>query len=95
VRIRALSVFEGVVYHCHAVDTANPCRPTLEVDAVTREGDLDQGPLLVTVADYIRLVGLEVARPCLEELQRKGRVVEHQSVDHISFPTGTTADDGS
>ena len=44
-RIRALSVFEGVVYHCYAVDTSHPCRPTLEVDAVTREGDLDTGPL--------------------------------------------------
>ena len=88
-------MFEGVVYHCHAVDTANPCRPTLEVDAVTREGDLDQGPLLVTVADYIRLVGLEVARPCLEELRQKDRLVEHQSVDHISFPTWTTPGDGS
>jgi hypothetical protein len=89
VRIRALSVFEGVVYHCHAVDTANPCRPTLEVDSVTRAGDVDQGPLLVTVADYIRMVGLETARPCLEELRAKGRLVEHQRVEHLSFPTWT------
>src|SRR4051794_35820454 len=35
-RIRALSVFEGVVYHCWPVDRSNPGRPTLEVDAVLR-----------------------------------------------------------
>src|SRR5262249_47999786 len=38
-RIRALSVFEGVVYHCYALDRSHPCRPTLEVDALLREGD--------------------------------------------------------
>ena len=90
VRIRALSVFEGVVYHCHAVDTANPCRPTLEVDAITREGDLDQGPLLVTVADYARMVGSDVVSTCLEELRRKGRLAEHLGVLHVSFPTWST-----
>src|SRR5688500_9394369 len=57
VRIRALSVFEGIVYHCVCVDAARPCKPTLEVDARTMEGDLDAGPLLVTVADYARMVG--------------------------------------
>lgn len=89
VRIRALSVFEGVVYHCQPVDLANPCRPTLEVDAVTRAGDLDQGPLLVTVADYTRMVGPEHARRCLDELRRRGRIVEHLGVPHVAFPTFT------
>lgn len=88
-RIRAHSVFEGVVYHCSAVDLAHPCRPTLEVDALTRAGDLDAGPLLVTVADYIAMVGLDTARPCLEELTRRGRLVEHLGVQHLSFPTWT------
>ncbi len=88
-RIRALSVFEGVVYHCYAVDTANPCVPTLEVDAITREGDVDQGPLLVTAADYFRMVGAEAAEACLEELRRRGRLVEHQGVTHLRFPTWT------
>ena len=37
-RIRALSVFEGVVYHCWCVDPAHPARPTLEVEAVLRPG---------------------------------------------------------
>jgi hypothetical protein len=89
VRIRALSVFEGVVYHCYAVDTANPCRPMLEVDAVTRDGDVDQGPLLVSAADYLRMVGTEAAEACLEELRRRGRLVAHQGVTHLRFPTWT------
>jgi hypothetical protein len=86
-----LSVFEGVVYHCQAVDAANPCRPTLEVDALTREGDLDAGPLLVTIEDYVRMAGGEDAiAPCLSELKRKGRLVEWMGVLHVSFPTWTT-----
>lgn len=89
VRIRALSVFEGVVYHCHPVDLTNPCRPTLEVDAILREGDADQGPLLVTVADYTRMVGPAAAKRCLPELRRRGRIVEHLGVAHVSFPTWT------
>jgi hypothetical protein len=91
-RIRALSVFEGVVYHCWPVDMSHPCRPTLEVDAILREGDADaeSGPLLLTVADYITMVGsLEEARPCLNELNAKGRIVEWQGAQHISFPMWT------
>lgn len=91
-RIRALSVFEGVVYHCWPVDRSNPCRPTLEVDALLRDGDADatSGPLLVTVADYIVMVGgLDTAKPCLEQLQAKGRIVDRLGAQHISFPTWT------
>jgi hypothetical protein len=88
-RIRALSVFEGVVYHCYAVDTVAPCRPVLEVEALVRPGDVDQGPLLVTVADYLRMAGMDAGRPCLHELDAKGRLVEHQGVQHLSFPTWT------
>lgn len=88
-RIRALSVFEGVVYHCYAVDTATPCRPVLEVEALTRPGDVDQGPLLVTVADYLRMAGMEKGKRCLHELKDKGRIVEHMGVEHLSFPTWT------
>jgi hypothetical protein len=91
VRIRALSVFEGIVYHCWCVDPANPCRPTLEVDALLRPGDADatSGPLLLSVADYIAMVGPEPAAPCLEQLRAKGRLVEHLGVAHIAFPTWT------
>lgn len=86
----ALSVFEGVVYHCHPVDLSNPCKPTLEVDARTQPGDLDAGPLLVTVADYARMVGEDVARACLPKLQEAGRITRWMGVDHISFPTWLT-----
>jgi hypothetical protein len=91
-RIRALSVFEGIVYHCWCVDRRNPCRPTLEVDAVLRPGDADEtsGPLLLPVADYLTMTGGSPASAaCLEELRAKGRVVEHLGVPHIAFPTWT------
>lgn len=92
VRIRVLSVFEGVVYHCWCTDPTNPCRPTLEVEALLREGDADatSGPLLLSVAEYIVMCGgLDTARPCLDELAAKGRIVEHLGAEHISFPTWT------
>lgn len=92
-RIRALSVFEGVVYHCYAVDTAHPCRPVLEVDAILREGDADSGPLLVTVADYARMAGPEAAARCLPELARSGRIVQHLGVAHVQFTMWTPVAD--
>jgi hypothetical protein len=94
-RILALSVFEGVVYHCALIDPARPCRPTLEVAALLRAGDADAGagPLLLPVADYIAMLGIETAAPCLEELAAKGRVVQHLEVDHLTFPTWTPAGD--
>ena len=89
-RIRALSVFEGVVYHCWPVDRVNPCRPTLEVEAVLRPGDADDGPLLLSVAEYVVMAGgPAVARPCLDQLARRGRIVGHLGVDHVSFPFWT------
>ncbi|MFP5255547.1 MAG: hypothetical protein ACLGI8_06815 [Acidimicrobiia bacterium] len=89
-RIRALSVFEGVVYHCWCVDRAQPCRPTLEVEALLRPGDADAGPLLLSVADYVVMAGgREAAEPCLEQLAAKGRLVDHLDVPHIAFPTWT------
>jgi hypothetical protein len=96
VKVRALSVFEGVVYHCWATDTSNPCRPTLEVEAVLRPGDADAaaGALLLPVADYLTMVGdLAVARRCLEDLKAKGRLTDHLGVDHIAFPLWTSVGD--
>ena len=91
-RIRALSVFERVVYHCVAVDTDRPCTPTLEVEAVVRAGDAD-GPLLLTVADYVALAGgMAVAGPCLRQLARKGRIANHLGVDHLVFPFWSPVD---
>jgi hypothetical protein len=92
VRIRALSVFEGVVYHCWCVDPAQPCRPTLEVDALLRPGDADaeSGPLLLSVADYMTMLGdADAAAACLDELRTKGRIVDFLDVPHIAFPTWT------
>ncbi|MCU1455546.1 MAG: hypothetical protein JWN46_3692 [Acidimicrobiales bacterium] len=89
-KIRALSVFEGIVYHCWAIDRSHPCRPTLEVEAVLREGDADEGPLLLPVADYVTLAGgPDIARPCLGDLAKKGRIVDHLGVAHIAFPFWT------
>ena len=89
-RIRALSVFEGVVYHCVCLDPSAPCRPVLEVDALLRPGDADAGPLLLSVAEYSVMVGdRDRARRCLQELAGKGRLVDHLGVDHIAFPTWT------
>lgn len=87
-----LSVFEGVVYHCWPVDRSNPCRPTLEVDALLRAGDADaeSGPLLLTVADYVAMVGsADRARPCLVQFRARGRIVDHLGAEHIAFPTWT------
>ena len=94
-RIRALSVFEGIVYHSACDDPSNPCRPTLEVDALLRPGDADaeSGPLLLTVAEYAVMVGDDrAARRCVDELAAKGRIVERLGVAHVAFPTWTLAD---
>lgn len=88
-RIRALSVFEGIVYHCVPMDLANPCRPTLEVEAIRRAGDADDGPLLVSVAEYSVMVGEATASRCVRELQRRGRVTERMGVRYLTFPTWT------
>ena len=92
-RIRVLSVFEGVVYYCWPVDRANPCRPTLEVDALLREGDADAGPLLLSVSDYVVMAGgMDVARPCLQRFEAQGRIVDHLGVAHVAFPMWTRLD---
>lgn len=87
--IRALSVFERVVYHCALVDGSNPCRPTLEVDAVLRDGDAD-GPLLLPVADYVLMAGgRDRVADCLRDLRERGRLADHLGVAHLTFPFWT------
>jgi len=84
-RIRALSVFERIVYHCHCVDPTDPGRPTLEVDALLRDGDAD-GPLLVAGADYKRMVGFPVAAAHLPALRDAGRLTTVDRVEYLTFP---------
>jgi hypothetical protein len=84
-RIRALSVFERVVYHCVCLDASEPARPVLEVDALLREGDAD-GPLLVTVADYKQMLGFDVASASLPVLRAAGRTVAKDGVEYLAFP---------
>ena len=90
VRIRAIAVFESVIYHCYAVDSVHPERPVLEVDAILRPGDADEGPLLLPVPTYMALLGgPDAAEPHLRALSARGRLVSRQGVAHIAFPTWT------
>lgn len=89
-RIRALSVFEGIIYHAQLMDPTDPSRPRLEVEAILRPGDADAeaGPLLFAVAEYMVMVGDAVrARAALRELEAKGRIVERLGVRYLTFPT--------
>ncbi|HEX4904124.1 MAG TPA: hypothetical protein VFU93_01640 [Acidimicrobiales bacterium] len=91
--IRGVSVFESIVYHSYVVDPANPCRPTLELEAVVRDGDVDAGPLMVSLAEYATLAGgPDVVRPCLDRLRERGRIVDHLGVPYVTFPTWTPID---
>jgi hypothetical protein len=84
VRLRALSVFERIVYHCACIDARDPAHPILEVDAVLRDGDAD-GPLLVAVADFKRIMGFEAAKACVAELRRAGRTESRDGVEYVTF----------
>lgn len=93
-RILAASVFEGVVYHCYCLDESDPAHPRLEVDAVLREGDAD-GPLLVPVADYKRMIGVETAEACLPQLREQGRTEVRDGVEYLVFPLWERISPGS
>lgn len=52
------------------------------------DADAESGPLLLSVADYIPMAGgMDVASQHLQRLAAKGRIVDHQDVPHITFPT--------
>jgi hypothetical protein len=85
VRVRALSVFERIVYHCVCIDARDPAHPVLEVDALLRDGDAD-GPLLVAVADIKRMVGFYAASAALVELRDAGRTEVIDGVEYVTFP---------
>lgn len=88
-----MSVTDGIVYHCWPIDRDRPCRPELEVDAAVQPGDVDSGPLLLSVPDYIFMAGgIEIARPCLQDMARRGRIIDHMGVPHIAFTMWTPID---
>jgi hypothetical protein len=91
-KIRAMSVFEGIVYHSACLDPSNPERPTLEVDAVLREGDVDEGPVLLPWADFVYMVGVDVATRCFAKFDAEDRIVDHLGVKHLAFPMWTAGD---
>ena len=93
-RLRAIAVFESVIYNCYVVDAAHPERIVLEVDAVLRPGDADDGPLLLPVPTFMALVGGPgAATSQLRALAAKGRIVDRQGVAHVAFPTWQPVDE--
>ncbi len=91
-RILAVSVFERIVYHCACLDPADPAHPVLEVDALMREGDAD-GPLLLQIADYKRMVGFETAEANLATFRSAGRTTARDGVEYLTFPVWRAVDD--
>lgn len=87
-----MSVFEGIVYHCACLDTSNPTRPSLEIEAVVRDGDVDDGPVLLPWADFVYMVGKPVADRCYREFAHADRIVERLGVKHLAFPLWTAGD---
>jgi len=85
VRIVATSVFERVVYYCACLDERDPAHPVLEVDALLREDDAD-GPLLLPVADYKRMIGFDVAKANLSGFRSAGRTESRDGVEYLAFP---------
>jgi hypothetical protein len=84
-RIVATAVFERVVYHCACLDERDPSHPVLEVDALLREGDAD-GPLLLPVADYKRMLGFDAAEAHLPRFRAAGRTEMQDGVEYLVFP---------
>ena len=94
-RIRAIAVFERVVYQCFALSLDRPERPVLEVDAILRDGDAD-GDLLLPVPTFMALLGGPgAAHEALLHLSNGGRLVSHQDVAHIRFPLWERIDDAA
>lgn len=87
-----MSVFEGVVYHSVCIDPSNPMKPSLEVEAVVRDGDVDEGPVLLPWADFVFMVGAGTARRCYEVFAAQDRIVDHLGVKHLAFPLWTAGD---
>lgn len=84
-RILALAVFERIVYQCTCLDTSSPERPTLEVDALLRDGDAD-GPLLLPMADLKRMLGFSIAEHHILSFRESGRSEFRDGVEYLLFP---------
>jgi hypothetical protein len=88
--IRAYSVFEHVIYHCALIDPTHPGRPVLEVEAVVRDGDIDDGPLLLALPEYVLMAGgPAAAAPHVRRFRAAGRLADHLGVAHLTFPIWT------
>ena len=83
-RILANSVFERIVYHCVLLNADRPSHPMLAVDAVLRDGDAD-GPLLVAVADFKRMIGVTATVAALPRFRDAGRTEIHDGVEYVAF----------
>ncbi len=92
-KILASAVFEHVVYNVRLLDASSPTSVSLVVDAILRPGDADEGPLLVPLPELVAVIGDSAAERLVPILRRKGRVVEHDSIAHVSFPFWTPAVD--
>ena len=84
-RILANSVFERVVYHCSLIDAHDPLHPTLVIDSVLRDGDAD-GPILVAVADFKRMIGVAATVAALPQLRARHRTIASDGVEYVTFP---------
>ena len=80
-------MFESVIHNCVLIDGANPHRPILEVDALLRPGDADEGPLLLPAPQFMALCGgPDAADGPMRSLRDAGRLETRQGITHISFP---------
>ena len=82
-------MFERIVYHCVCVDERDLSRFVLEVDALLREGDAD-GPLLVAVADFKRMIGVDATERVVARLREQGRTELIDGVEYVTFPMWET-----
>jgi hypothetical protein len=87
-RIVVTAVFERVVYQCACVDERDPAHPVLEVDALLRDGDAD-GPLLLPVAEYKRMIGFDTAEANLPGFRSANRTELRDGVEYVVFPVWT------
>lgn len=92
-KILASAVFEHVVYNVRLLDSSSPKTVSLLVDAILRPGDADEGPLLVSLPELVAIIGDAAADQLVPTLRKRGRVVDHDGVAHVSFPFWTPVED--